>query len=199
MSGQSPDQPPPEGLILCGGRSRRLGRDKALLPIGGRPIVARVADALAPVAGTVRLLGRPVPGVDLPSIADLEPFAGPLAALGLGLPRCEAPQAFVVSCDMPFLSPGYFELLRDRIGDADVCLPWEGDLRMPLAALYRRDVGERARDFRAQGRNELCAFVSTLRLRAIGSRDLAAFPAGLLKNVNTPEEAREAEILARPA
>ncbi len=192
-------EPRPEGLILCGGRSRRLGTDKALVTVGGVALVERVRAALAPEAGRLRLVAAE-PGrlseMGLDVIVDPVPYAGPTAALANALAQVETEHAFVVSCDMPFLEPRFFRLLREMIGPADVCLPWSEKARMPLAALYRRGVAEKARAYRARGGVRLLPFVSELLRCGLGEDALADLPDELLMNVNSEGDRERAETLA---
>lgn len=192
----------PAGLILCGGRSRRFGRDKALEPIAGRPSIRRVADALAPVVGRLFLVAGDAERyayLGLPVIVDREPHAGPLAALAGALDRAGASTLVVAGCDMPFITSAYFRMLLDTIGDADACMPRFGKLVAPLAAVYRDRVAVPARALRAEGRNRLLDLLPLISVAAIGPERLAAYPPELLSNLNTPEQAaRAAALLEQP-
>ena len=96
------------GVILAGGRSRRMGRDKALLDLGGRPMLARVAEALGRVCQAVVIVDRE-PGryafLGFPVVVDRRPGFGALSGLHAGLLAMEHPYGIFVACDMPFLDP----------------------------------------------------------------------------------------------
>ena len=91
------------GLILCGGRSRRMGRPKADLDLDGHPLITRVHEAVAPVVDQVVLLGDCAALPELTRRPDPIPEAGPLVALGHALPDHPADDWLICPCDMPDL------------------------------------------------------------------------------------------------
>jgi molybdopterin-guanine dinucleotide biosynthesis protein A len=102
----------PLGVLLAGGKSTRLGRDKAWLTFFGQPLLCRVADVLARVTGEVLVSGRdPAPfGLDLPWLPDETPGQGPAGGVLTVLDAFRRP-CLVVSCDMPFLDEATLERL----------------------------------------------------------------------------------------
>ena len=96
----------PLGVVLAGGKSSRMGRDKAWLTFFGQPLLRRVAEVLASVTGEVMVSGRdPVPfGVDCPWLPDETPRLGPAGGIMTVLAATSRP-CLVVSCDLPFLEP----------------------------------------------------------------------------------------------
>lgn len=91
-------------VVLVGGRSTRMGRDKATLvpdPRDGRSLTAMVLDALSPLCDVALLAGRAVPGLDVPAVADQYPEAGPLGGIAAGLAALPTDLAVVAACDMP--------------------------------------------------------------------------------------------------
>lgn len=104
------------GIVLAGGRSTRMGTDKALLTINGETLLARVVSVISGVVTQVVIVGR----TDLPhelagatAIADAFPGTGPLGGIATGLARTQAERALVVATDQPFLQ---VELLRFLLG-----------------------------------------------------------------------------------
>jgi molybdopterin-guanine dinucleotide biosynthesis protein A len=96
------------GVVLAGGRSRRMGRDKAALLLGGEPLLRRVVRRLHRALAEVLVvgpaeLGALVPGVRV--VEDTRPGSGPLASTGDALRAVATPWVFVVACDMPFVAP----------------------------------------------------------------------------------------------
>src|SRR5689334_1565851 len=137
------------GIVLCGGRSQRMGRPKAWLPIAGEIMLPRV----------VRLLGEAVrplvvvaaPDQELPPLPqdaeiarDEERGRGPLQGLAAGLAalRGRAEAAYLSSCDVPFLRPAFVRRLSDLLGDYAICVPHVGERHHPLAAVYRLGVAD---------------------------------------------------------
>jgi molybdopterin-guanine dinucleotide biosynthesis protein A len=91
------------GAILTGGQSRRMGRDKATLPIGGVPMALRIARALAPALDPVVAVGRPEPELaagGLSVVVDEHPGQGPLGGILTAFTWSPAPLLVVVACDL---------------------------------------------------------------------------------------------------
>ena len=125
-------------LLLNGGRSRRMGRDKASLEVDGRALGLRPVEALGPLVAEVVVAGRPIPGLDARVVDDPVAGAGPLAGVVAGLAATRTPYAVAVACDMPALVPAVVALLLARIaGDprliAACCTAAAGLEPLPLA------------------------------------------------------------------
>ncbi|OGS93457.1 MAG: hypothetical protein A2061_07855 [Gallionellales bacterium GWA2_59_43] len=139
-------------VILAGGDSRRMGRDKAALPLHGKPLLQHVTDAVAQVFPQVIVSVRqPRAGLDLPQVCDAQPDGGPLAGLAAALESIATPWLFAVGCDMPFVSPAVIEVLaRRRVGHQAV-VPLVQGHPQPLAAFYARECLAAIRDIQAGG------------------------------------------------
>ena len=177
------------GVVLCGGRSSRMGTPKAWLPAGGETFLGRavrvVGEVCSPVV-VVAAAGQELPPVDAELVRDGAPDAGPLEGLRAGLlalrGRCDV--AFVAACDLPGLTPEVVRAVLAGLGDAAACVPVCGGRDQPLAAAYRLTVGDTAMSLLAGGSRrltDLLAAVPTVRLPADGW-------AAALRNVNTPAE-----------
>jgi molybdopterin-guanine dinucleotide biosynthesis protein A len=105
-----PGTPRFSGAVLCGGRSRRMGRDKALVPVGGTPMVVRVAEALW-VAGARDVVGvgrepHALAPLRLSTVPDGRPGAGPVAGIATALAWADGDElVMVVGCDLVAPSP----------------------------------------------------------------------------------------------
>ena len=198
----------PLGAILAGGASRRFGSPKALATVGGRTIGERVRDALREAVGHVVLVtNEPELYADLglPSRPDGHPGAGPVAGIETALRWAEEegrPGALVAACDMPFLDPRVLRLFVDcsRRSSPDAVAVRMDDGRSPplcaylsvrcLPAVERVLAGE-DRSVRA-----LLASVATTWLPV---EEIARLrdPETMFFNVNTPDDLRRAERIAR--
>ncbi len=137
-------------IILCGGASARLGRDKALLPFGPQEVllqrVVRLAgEAVAPeqimcVAAADQTLPRLSDAVEI--VRDAEPHLGPLAGLATGLTaiKARADAVFACGCDAPLLAPSFVTRMFELLADHQIAVPHDDEHFHPLAAVYRSNV-----------------------------------------------------------
>jgi len=125
--------------VLAGGASRRMGRDKATLRVGGVELASLVLAAAAQVADPVVLVapeGHPARRVAAPAVAD--PGLGPLAALAAALDALEAEHVLVLAADHPGLRVPLLARLVALAGEADAVACRRGPRLEPLVAVYRR-------------------------------------------------------------
>ena len=191
-------------LILCGGRSTRMGRDKATLPFGDETLLQRIVRILRPLVDEVIVVahrGQDVPALpaDVRVVHDELEDQGPLGGLQAGLRQARSDALYTTGCDVPFVQPALVELLFERLGKAWIAVADEGGFTHPLAAVYRRAVLPVVERLLAEERRRpifLYGEVDTVRveeaeLRRVDPELLS------LANLNTPEAYQEA--LARLA
>lgn len=129
------------GAVLAGGRSSRMGVDKAFLEIDGRSMLDLSLDLLEKVSSEQLIIGDPKKyGHVLPNtIADVRPNAGPLAGVLTTLQYSSNDLCIVVACDMPALNTELFKLLKSFVREeVDAIVPTHDGLIEPLAAVYHR-------------------------------------------------------------
>ncbi len=135
--------------MLCGGRSTRMGRDKATLPFGDECMLQRVVRLLTEVVDPGHMVVVAASRQTLPSLPqgicitrDEHEARGPLEGLAAGLrvlhPDVDA--AYATSCDVPLLVAGFVEQMFAELRDAAIAVPRDGEHHHPLAAVYRRSV-----------------------------------------------------------
>ena len=135
------------GIVLAGGRSLRMGRDKATLVFDGETLLQRTVRALGAVADEVVVVSAPGTAfadlhapVPLRVVADPIEGAGPLVGIATGLEAARAPIAIVVGVDMPFLQPALLRLLAERVAaGARWVLPIAAQRPQPLCSAFARD------------------------------------------------------------
>ncbi|MCX6599817.1 MAG: molybdenum cofactor guanylyltransferase [Acidobacteria bacterium] len=168
-------------FVLAGGASRRMGRDKALLPLAGRPLIEQIARRAAAVASPVTIVGSPAKyqGMGFNVIADRRPDCGPLAGIEAALEAGLARRNLILACDMPHLDSSLLERLFQ--GDAACVLPETPDGRWhPLCAVWDQSLLPSVRA--ALDRQEF-------RVRAaLAGVAVQVVPVDQLSNANTPEE-----------
>jgi molybdopterin-guanine dinucleotide biosynthesis protein A len=178
------------GVILAGGDSRRMGRDKAFLPFGGATLIERVASRLRDACTDVLVVANspaPYQALGLRTVPDALPERRSLVGIYTGIMHAGGP-AFVCGCDMPFLCPALIRHLGALAESADVVIPRVKDYE-PLHAVYTPAcLKPIKRVLAAGGRNaDLLRDVTTTVLEA---EDLRRFDPDLrsLVNLNTPED-----------
>ena len=189
------------GVVQAGGRSTRMGGEpKALLRLGGRPIIQRVVDAVAPAVDDLLLVTN-TPELyrflGLPMVADVFPDGGSLGGIYSGLRAARGEAAFTVACDMPFLHPDVVRLVVARAGEADVVIPRVGDQLETLHALYAKTCLPHMETRLAAGQLKIVGFFDRVRVVEIGAEAVARYrdPAVVFMNVNTPDELERARTL----
>ncbi|MFP1155164.1 molybdenum cofactor guanylyltransferase [Mycobacterium sherrisii] len=187
------------GVVLAGGESRRMGRDKATLPgpDGAATMVEFVAGVLAQRCDPVFVVaapGQPLPHLTARVIRDEIQGLGPLPATGRGLraaAEAGARYAFVCAVDMPLLTAELVDQLMQLATktDAEVVLPWDGRSHY-LAAVYRTELADRIDALVAAGERKMSALIDASDAQQIVLPDTRP-----LTNVNTDAEFR---ALVRP-
>lgn len=180
------------GLVLAGGRSTRMGRDKALLPVDGEPLLVRAVRFLGSFCAPVLLAGGnadrtarllEVRGLGaVTGVADVVADAGPLAGLVAGLEAAQAGLVAVVAVDLPAPSQPVLELLADRwAGEAAVVPEVDGRLE-PLHAVWSTGAAAALRDLLAARRLSV-----TGAARLLGAR-VVPLEGRFARNLNRPED-----------
>lgn len=171
-----------EGVVLTGGASRRMGRDKSNLRIEGVTLGERVVCELAAACTHVTVLGNePIPGADF--LPDAQRYEGPLVALARFRPTAEL--VFVASCDLPWLESRLVSLLTECLGeDAEAVVPLVEGERQPLCAIYRASSFAKLRVLVDSGHRRMRDWLAELKV--VEFDDPMGTP--LARGVNTPEE-----------
>jgi molybdenum cofactor guanylyltransferase len=190
------------GVIQAGGKSARMGgRPKALMEVGGRRIVERVAAVLAPLVDDMLLVTN-TPDMyaflGLPMVGDLYPDAGALGGLYTGVASAPGDVAFTVACDMPFLHRDVARLVIDRAAEADVVVPRVGHQLETLHAAYGKACLPHMEARIRAGRLKIVGFFESVRVLEIPEAEVLrhADPSLAFMNVNTPDELTRAMRLA---
>jgi molybdopterin-guanine dinucleotide biosynthesis protein A len=184
--------------IQAGGQSRRMGRDKGLVELGGRALAQHVLDALRGLADDVVITTNDpdaYASLGVRMAGDAEPGAGALHGLATALEAAHGDRVLVIACDMPFVVPALAAHLLDLLADHDAAVPRRGGEFEPLLAAYRRTCLPAIRLAIDSGQRRVISFFPSIRLRPVDDEELAALDpsARSFFNVNTPEDLRQAE------
>ncbi|QQZ62283.1 molybdenum cofactor guanylyltransferase [Paenibacillus sonchi] len=211
------------GILLSGGYSRRMGRDKALLDLGGRPVIARLADELSKVAaGPVIACGEQEREeyrfLGLTQVPDLYPGCGPLAGLHAALLQSPTEWSVVAACDLPFASAEFMrymmssaaepgrDLVRNYSGGSlqiDAAVPESITGRVqPLLGLYHKRVLPVLEEALHGRRFRVMECLDALEVLYIPEAGFTASPSepSPLYNMNTPADyAAALKLVSTPA
>lgn len=191
--------------IQAGGQSSRMGRDKALLPFLGQPLIQRVMDRLVHLADEIIVTANHPENyqfLEVPVVTDVMPGLGALGGLLTALKTAQQPLVALVACDLPFASPQLLAACRDLLleSSADAVLPSSEYGLEPLHAVYRREsclpLVEAA--LRA-GKRKLIAWHNHAHVIIMPPTTVTHYNPHQLAfwNVNTPDEFQAAETRAR--
>lgn len=185
------------GVILAGGASRRMGRNKALMKIGGATLIERVYRTLAALFSDVIIVtNTPQEYAFIPcrKVPDIYPGQGSIAGLHAGLFSSSTQRVFIAACDMPFLNPELIRLLCSAAGESDAVIPLNREgLREPLHALYTRTTLPVVQEIIEQGDKSILILLDRVRTRLVTPEGYCSIAGAeeSFRNVNTPEEFRE--------
>ena len=194
-------------VIQAGGESRRMGKDKALLPFLGQPLILRPLSRLVGLADEVLVTSNHPESyrfLGLTPIPDRLPGCGALGGLFTALSAARYPYVAVAACDMPFASLEIFalELILLQETGADAVIPRSEAGVEPFHALYRKETClPFVQSALEAGKRRVDAWFSEVHIRYLEPEEILPYDPEQLAflNINTPEELQEAERIAREA
>jgi molybdopterin-guanine dinucleotide biosynthesis protein A len=184
------------GIILSGGRSRRMGENKAFLRIGGERLIDRAVRLFRELFREVIIVTTsPLDYIDQEAIivTDILPEKGALGGLYTGLFYAGEEHAFVAACDIPFLNRSFIEYMASLATDYDIVVPAPPDGLQPLHAIYARRCIPAIRTLLDRDHLQIKELYTGQRILKISPETLCCFdPAGrMFLNINTPEDFRK--------
>ncbi len=190
-------------VILTGGKSSRMGHDKALLDMEGGAmslVLAQRYAGLGPVAFAVDRPGRFDCGGFL-ELADEFPGCGPFNGIYSAFLKTQEDYIFLTATDMPNGDPALVRRLREEIGDCSACtILRKNGFMEPLFSIYHRSCFNFARECMETGRNSLLEVFRRLNVRTVPEEELAQWDMEyVLCNINTPKAYRQYRTSCRPA
>jgi len=178
------------GAVLAGGHSSRMGHNKALVSLGGTPMVQVVTRTLSNVFTQVVVVSDQTPDyrfLGLPVIPDIHKEIGPIGGIHSALATLDAPAVFVLGCDTPFVSEELVRYILRYPARTNVKVAMLEEKIHPLCGIYRRACLPELEVCITGGTRKLRAFLDTVvTTRVPISSDLSFFRPGLLQNINDP-------------
>ncbi len=188
------------GFVLAGGKSSRMGSDKAFLRLGEETLLSQALKVAGAVAREVRIVGDAETFAAWGRVVeDIYSDRGPLGGIHGALLSSTTELNLVLAVDLPLVRPELLEymLLRARESGAMVTVPRAGNGLQPLCAVYRRGFVEVAEQSLRGGKNKIDSLFERVGTCVIEEDELvrAGFSAEMIRNLNTPEELEKARSL----
>jgi molybdopterin-guanine dinucleotide biosynthesis protein A len=181
------------GFVLAGGKSTRMGQDKAAVTLNGRTLLEHALASLREVCRDVSILGKQeLYGSQAPVYEDIFPGCGPLGGIHAALSSSRSHFNLIIAVDTPFLSPPFLSFLAERAiaSDCVVTTPEIDDYTQPLCTVYSLDflpIAEQALRLRNYKIVPLFPKGRTLVIKEAELRQFA-FAADMFENLNTPQD-----------
>ena len=192
-------------VIQAGGMSKRMGRDKALLPFLGQTLIERIIARINPIADEILITTNQPEHyqfLGIPLFTDREPGRGALGGLYTALDAASHPLVGVIACDMPFVNPLLLQAQKNMLVDSayDAVIPRTDHGLEPFHAVYRKaSCLEYSRQALQEGKWRVDAWFERASVRILLPEEIQLYdPQNLaFMNVNTPDELQQVEQIAR--
>jgi len=180
-------------FVLAGGKSSRMGADKAFVELNGQTLLERSLELAGAVGTGVWILGTGAKFAAYGAVVEDEfPDHGPLGGIHAALRSSDQDLNLILAVDMPFVDRRFLEYLakRARSVGAVVTAPRAGGRWQPLCAIYRREFANIAEAVLRANKNKIDPLFSQVAVRVIEERELKenGFAPEIFRNLNTPEE-----------
>ena len=182
-------------FVLAGGRSSRMGRDKAFLEFHGESLLTRALRLAQSVSADVAIVGPSSKFAAFGRVVE-DTFwnHGPLGGIHAALKSSTADLNLILAVDMPFVSPKFLAYLVDRArsDNALVTIPRNVEGWQPLCAIYQRAFAAKAEAALQAGENKIDRLFPGSDIAIITAKELKRFPGNQFRNLNTPDDLTEA-------
>lgn len=180
-------------FILAGGRSSRMGADKAFLELAGKSLILRAIATARESAPDVKIVGDPRKFAAFgPVIEDVYRDRGPLGGIHAALTNSEAEWNLILAVDLPFVPEQFLKhlLARAESSGATVTVPSVGGYFQPLCAVYRKAFVFAAERALSEGKNKIDQLFREVTVCAVPEEEIVAngFDLSIFRKLNTPEE-----------
>lgn len=185
-------------FILAGGRSSRMGADKAFLELAGKPLIVRAVQLASETVPDVKIVGDPRKFAAFgPVVEDIYRNRGPLGGIHAALTNSKAEWNLILAVDLPFVPLQFLKYLlaRAESSGATVTVPSVGEYFQPLCAVYCRAFLSYAERALSEGKNKIDQLFREVSLCAVSEEEMAGngFELSIFRNLNTPEEWKAAK------
>ncbi len=187
------------GIILAGGKSSRMGSEKGLLELSGKPLIQYAMQALTGLCSRIILSSssEAYHSFGFTVVPDEFPGIGPMGGIYSALRQSKTEQNLVLSCDLPFVSQELLSFILMQSEGYQVAVPWEGNRHYePLCGFYCNSTADLMGDFIGRGNYKLPDLFEEISINRLLIHDkLDFYTANLFLNVNSKHELAAAENL----
>ena len=175
-------------VILAGGKSSRMGTDKAFLPLNGKKFIEVLTEEFRFFEEKIIVRGNDdeISDITWPVISDIYLNCGPIGGLHAALHRWTSEALFCIACDTPLLKKEVYQILKNRMteeDDAVIAITEDGRIH-PLCGIYKKQTGKVMEEQILDGNNRMMRMLERIRVRYV---ELNSREYGIL-NINTQEE-----------
>ncbi len=186
-------------IILAGGQSKRMGRDKAFLPFRNKTFLRNILETLDKYCGKFiivvnkdfSLYQKEIQNLnsEIILIRDIEPFSGPLNGIVSAYPYVQSNTVFLATCDTPIINLNLIKNLYKEIKDCEAVIPVIDGKYQPLNTFYTKNALKKAKELYKQGKKSLMSWVDSLKIKRINKEYIQKFDPEIFtyKSINTPE------------
>lgn len=187
-------------ILLAGGQSKRMGKDKAFLKLNGKTFFRIIIEKISKYSNQIIISTNKDKNLYLPDISDLtihplfvkdkNLYSGPLNGIISCIPYVKNKFIFIATCDTPLLNPDLIPFLLDKINNYDAVIPVINEKKQFLNTIYTKNALNIANNLYSAGKRSLYAWTNLLNVKEIHQKELEAVKNSLLSywSINTPED-----------
>lgn len=187
-------------VLLAGGQSKRMGKDKAFLSFKNKTFLRWVLEALDKYCDEIIIVANKDQSIylneakglsaNIKFTSDIHPYEGPLNGIISSLDLIENENIFVATCDTPLINSEVIKFLHQTIENYEAVIPVVKDKFQPLNALYKKSALEKAKNIYKSGQKSMFSFIKQLNKKIIYEKDLKNIDKNLYTywSINTPED-----------
>lgn len=185
---------PMTALVLCGGKSTRMGRPKAFLPYRGTLMITHIITLVRQLFAEVLLVTNEpdlFDGMDIDTVKDIIPHRGPLGGILSGLLIASYQKSFVIACDMPFINAQLITEMVKKGQNSDMLVLMHDKGIEPLVGIYSKSCAGALEESLFAGKTSLSDFATSLNAQVVFCSDLANKNKNLLPpyfDIDTPQD-----------
>jgi len=196
-------------VILAGGKSKRFGKNKAFLKIGGRILIDQIVEKMGRLSNEIIIitnilkkfdyLPKKINYLNVKLIKDIIPYKGSLGGIYSGLLFAKNNYIFVVACDMPFLNTALLKYIISFLQDYDVVIPKINDFFEPLHAIYSKKCIKPIKKLIDENSLKIIDFFKDVNVKFVKKNEIEKFDPDFLSifNINTLEDLKIAKERAK--